>query len=301
MIGRRIVTNRINPRLVAVLLACAAPSGCADPDALFSPVRVYPMGTGQYMVTCVDSVGFCTGQSAKLCPAGYHVSSSATNPMDFGRMTMVIQCAAASPPPPSIPRAEAPARSGAPSEYDNYLNAVVVIKTGKALGTGFFVSPAGLIVTNKHVVESNKIVEVWYRSGEHSDGSVIAVDAVKDLAIVKVQVKPPAVLELSRGGDARIGGEVIAIGAPEGFSWSISKGIVSAFRDKKELRYIQTDTAINHGNSGGPLIDLKSGHVIGINSLGIDKREAEGLNFAVSSEDALFSFGNLISGTVATQ
>ncbi|HEX7008034.1 MAG TPA: trypsin-like peptidase domain-containing protein, partial [Alphaproteobacteria bacterium] len=85
-----------------------------------------------------------------------------------------------------------------------------------------------------------------------------------------------------------------AIGTPEGLSWSVSKGIVSALRDLRGLRLVQTDAAINHGNSGGPLIELGSGKVIGVNALSFRKDLAEGLNFAVSAEDVRMTFGRYL-------
>lgn len=76
---------------VAVLLALA---GCVgtDPSAPLSAVRVYEMGSDQFMVTCVDSPGFCAQQANESCPAGFDVVSNTTNPADFGRMTMIIRC-----------------------------------------------------------------------------------------------------------------------------------------------------------------------------------------------------------------
>jgi serine protease Do len=72
--------------------------------------------------------------------------------------------------------------------------------------------------------------------------------------------------------------------------WSVARGIVSALRIDKGTRVIQTDTAINHGNSGGPLIDITTGIVIGVNTSGFDKSTSEGLNFAVASEEVLATF-----------
>jgi hypothetical protein len=75
-------------------VACFALAGCVstDPDAPLSFVRVYPMGTSQFMITCVDSPGFCASQAAKTCPTGFDVVSNSSNPADYGRMTMIIKC-----------------------------------------------------------------------------------------------------------------------------------------------------------------------------------------------------------------
>lgn len=85
------------PQLTAVSLcaACAILYGCVsttDSGAILSAVRSYPMGPGQFMVTCVDSPAYCANESNKLCPQGFNVTSNTTNPQDYGRMTMIIRC-----------------------------------------------------------------------------------------------------------------------------------------------------------------------------------------------------------------
>lgn len=87
-----------------------------------------------------------------------------------------------------------------------------------------------------------------------------------------------------------MGADVLAVGAPEGFSWTVSKGIVSAIRDAGGLRIIQTDAPINRGNSGGPLILIESGRVIGVNTLKLRRDGAEGLGFAVSAQNVRAAF-----------
>jgi len=178
----------------------------------------------------------------------------------------------------------------APSKYDALLDGVVTIGTADAFGSGFFVSADGLIVTNRHVVENEKTVSVRTRDGGVSLGQVIARNATKDLALVRVRSARISYLSLSPGGHAGSGNEVIAIGTPEGLDWSVSRGIVSAVRRTRSRLLIQTDAAVNMGNSGGPLIDLASGLVIGVNTFGARKDTAEGLNFAVASEEVLATF-----------
>lgn len=171
------------------------------------------------------------------------------------------------------------------SKYDQYLNAVVVILNGGSLGSGFFVNQSGLIVTNNHVVNGQRRVKVNLRNGKELTGFVEKVDRVKDLALVKVDYNSPFSLQLGSLQDAAIGTDVMAIGAPQGLSWSIAKGIVSAVRNDPGYTVIQTDAAINPGNSGGPLLIPGSGKVIGVNSFGLRKDISEGLNFAVGSDE----------------
>lgn len=192
---------------------------------------------------------------------------------------------------PSAAAAAAAAPSPrAKSKYDDLLDGVVTIRTSESMGSGFFVSSDGYIVTNKHVVGSEGTVSVKTRDGSVSLGEVIARNALKDLALVRVKGERFTHLKLSNGEHAGIGNDVIAIGTPKGFDWSVSRGIISAVRIEPAARYIQTDAAVNLGNSGGPLIDLASGQVVGVNTLVIRKDIAEGLNFAVASEEVLQIF-----------
>ncbi len=175
------------------------------------------------------------------------------------------------------------------------MDSVVVISTSKGIGTGFLVSSNGYIISNQHVVGEQQFISVKMRSGEVVTGTVIKTNKVQDLALIKITGTNYNWIRLSKGDDIKVGGDVLAIGTPKGLSWSISKGIVSAVRTDQTVRYIQTDAAINHGNSGGPLIDISTGRVIGVNTFGFNKSISEGLNFAVSSEDVLTAFSSYIT------
>ena len=165
---------------------------------------------------------------------------------------------------------------------------VVMISAGKTTGSGFVVRHIRnqtLILTNSHVIKGANNITVEWPDG-NTDSALVVLDGgatttLNDLALLKVSGKEGKVLPLKKG-QAIVGGEVIAIGAPEGLSFTLTKGVVSSLRDSG--RIIQTDTAINPGSSGGPLIN-QSGCVIGVNTLGMIERE--GLNFAISSEIAL--------------
>ena len=156
-------------------------------------------------------------------------------------------------------------------------------------------SSSGYIISNQHVVGDEKNITVKMKSGEVAIGNVIKKNKRQDLVLIKITGSNYNWIRLSKGDDIKIGGDVLAIGTPEGLSWSISKGIVSAVRTNQRGRYIQTDAAVNHGNSGGPLIDISTGRAIGVNTFGVNKNIAEGLNFAISSEDVLSNFGSYIT------
>ena len=167
--------------------------------------------------------------------------------------------------------------------------AVVMISTNKATGSGFVVrhlKNETLILTNSHVLEgATKIIVEW--NDGNKDNATIVLDGkgkttLTDLALLKVDGNEGRVLPL-KTSPAVIGGDVLAIGAPQGLSYTLTKGIVSSIRDKG--RIIQTDAAINPGSSGGPLInDL--GCVVGVNTLA-GRNDAINMNFAISSQVAL--------------
>jgi serine protease Do len=140
----------------------------------------------------------------------------------------------------------------------------------KTYGSGFIIDPTGIIVTNKHVIDGALSVTVLFSDGNHAEGKVVAAAAMTDLAVVKVNVdRPLPVLAWGDSDTLRVGEAVLSIGNPLGIGMSVSAGIVSALnRDLQDTpfdNYIQTDAAINHGNSGGPLVN-RSGEVIGVDT-----------------------------------
>lgn len=175
--------------------------------------------------------------------------------------------------------------------FDNVV--VVYVAAKQALGSGFFVAP-DVVLTNWHVVEDKAFVEMKTYDKQETFGKVVAKDVRLDLALVKVQ---------SRGRPVRfysektlpLGATVEAIGHPKRLEFSITRGVVSAVRRHpsinlsggggKEVLYIQTDAPINPGNSGGPL--FLGDRVVGVNTWGLKKDTAEGLNFAVHYSEVL--------------
>ena len=179
--------------------------------------------------------------------------------------------------------------------YNKLINGIVHIDVedgneGK-IGSGFIVGYQGditLIITNSHVIVGSKRVEVRLPNDKKYLATVVfdggGESDKNDLAILKVLGKIGKVLTLKESQPVQ-GEDVLAIGSNFGFSFSSTKGIVSKIWEKEGL--IQTDTSINGGNSGGPLIN-HSGCVIGVNTFGIDPSENgsgdSGLNFAISSK-----------------
>ena len=164
---------------------------------------------------------------------------------------------------------------------------VVLISTDKATGSGFVarhIKNQTLILTNSHVIEGANGITIEWSDGNQDKATVVLdggnTTTLTDLALLKIDGREGKVLPLKKD-KAIVGEDVIAIGAPENLSFTLTKGIVSSLRDSE--RIVQTDTAINPGSSGGPLINL-AGCVVGVNTL--ITKDSVGLNFAISSGTA---------------
>jgi S1-C subfamily serine protease len=154
-----------------------------------------------------------------------------------------------------------------------------------ALGSGFLISAGGEIVTNYHVIKDahSAIVKLSNGAFFRVDG-VLASDADKDLAIIKVSGKNLPFLTLGNIDHLHVGDHVVAIGSPLGLEGTVSDGIVSAVRDVAKMRWIQTTAPVSHGNSGGPLLDMND-HVVGVITWGVNLELGQNLNFAAPSSE----------------
>lgn len=176
-----------------------------------------------------------------------------------------------------------------------------------ALGSGFVISADGLIITNNHVIEGADEINVIFADGRQLRAELIGTDVATDVAVLKVeQDEPFAYVEFADSEQAQVGDWVMAIGNPFGFGGSVSVGIVSARnRDIQSGNYddyIQTDAAINSGNSGGPLFNL-NGEVLGVNTAIITPTGGSvGLGFSIPSNlvrqisDQLIQYGKARRG-----
>lgn len=165
---------------------------------------------------------------------------------------------------------------------------------GQSLGSGFVVDPRGYILTNAHVVDGARSIRVTLADDTRVEGDVRSQDKRNDLAIVQVQVRNLPVAIIGNAKNVKSGDSVVAIGSPHGLDHTVTSGIVSSNdRNINGRHYIQTDAALNEGNSGGPLLNDR-GEVIGVNTM-IDK-DASRLGFAVPINAA---FGLLKSSGVA--
>lgn len=170
-----------------------------------------------------------------------------------------------------------------------------------AVGSGFLVDKSGYILTNAHVVAEAAKITVRLDSGEEYPGKVVGIDSETDIAVLKIDAgKDLPVVQLGDSNTARVGEWVLAIGSPFGLARTVTAGIVSQVnRDTPSTtpfqKFIQTDAAINRGNSGGPLVNMK-GEVIGVNSqIATSTGDYNGVGFALPSNEAYGVFKQIVA------
>src|SRR5712672_1407388 len=164
----------------------------------------------------------------------------------------------------------------------------------RGVGSGFIIDPKGYILTNNHVIEGATRITIGLLTGERYRGKVVGIDKETDLAVIKIDA--PHDLPTMKFGDsnaAQVGDWVLAIGSPFGLDQTVTAGIISKKeRDSQAFtnfqRFLQTDAAINRGNSGGPLVNMH-GEAIGVNSqIATLTGDYNGIGFALPSNEAKF-------------
>jgi S1-C subfamily serine protease len=181
--------------------------------------------------------------------------------------------------------------------------AVVNLRTGRrnqsSSGSGVIFTENGLILTNQHVVQDSQLIRVRFVDGSEGIAETLGVDSSTDLAVIQMKAFPGAFAKFGRSSTLRVGQLVMAIGSPLGFESTVTAGVISALgRSLRSVTgyvindVIQTDAALNPGNSGGPLLD-SAGSIIGINTAAI--QPAQGLCFAVPIDIASTVIPQLVS------
>lgn len=172
----------------------------------------------------------------------------------------------------------------------------------RGVGSGFIIDPKGYILTNNHVIDGATRITIGLLTGERFRGKVVGIDKETDLAIIKIDA--PHDLPVMKFGDsnaAQVGDWVLAIGSPFGLDQTVTAGIISKKeRDSQTFtsfqRFLQTDAAINRGNSGGPLVNMH-GEAIGVNSqIATLTGDYNGIGFALPSNEAKFVCQQILSG-----
>ena len=169
-----------------------------------------------------------------------------------------------------------------------------------SVGSGFIVDKSGYILTNQHVVDDAARITVKLDSGEEFTAKVVGVDELTDLAVLKVEAgRDLPFLKFGDSEMAEVGDWVLAVGSPFGLAKSVTAGIISQTRRRTPYatafqRFIQTDAAINRGNSGGPLVNL-DGDVIGVNSqIATTTGDYNGVGFALPAREASYVFEQIL-------
>ncbi len=170
-----------------------------------------------------------------------------------------------------------------------------------AVGSGFIVDKSGYIMTNKHVVEDSSRITVRLTTDEEFQAHVVGLDEETDLAVLKIDAgRDLPFIKLANSDNARIGDWVLAIGSPFGLAQTITAGIISQTQRETPYasvfqKFIQTDAAINRGNSGGPLVNM-DGEVVGINSqIATSTGDYNGIGFALPSNEASYVYRQILA------
>jgi serine protease Do len=171
----------------------------------------------------------------------------------------------------------------------------------RGVGSGFIVSPKGHILTNHHVIEDATRITVGLQSGEKYTATVVGVDPETDVAVIKIDApKDLPTVTLGDSNSAQVGDWVLAMGSPFGLDQTVTAGIISKKERESQYftvfqRFLQTDAAINRGNSGGPLVNMR-GEVIGMNSqIATSTGDYNGIGFALPANETNFVYKQLVA------
>jgi serine protease Do len=278
-------TRLTSPRALAIALASAGVIGAvgagAYTSAVSAPTNATPIAAAPAMVTLPD---FSTITS-RDGPAVVNISVTGTMKASDDEAAAEIQ--GVDPEDPMFQFFRRFQGQINPRGQQQQQRDVPV----RAQGSGFIVDPSGIIITNAHVVKDAKEVTVKLTDRREYRAKVLGADAKTDIAVLKIDAKNLPVLALGNTKDLKVGEWVLAIGSPFGFENTVTAGVVSAkgrsLPDDSYVPFIQTDVAVNPGNSGGPLLNTR-GEVVGINSQIYSRSGGyQGVSFAIPIDVAV--------------
>ncbi|MBJ2154778.1 DegQ family serine endoprotease [Variovorax sp. IB41] len=278
-------TRLTSPRALAIALASAGVIGAvgagAYTSAVSAPTNATPIAAAPAMVTLPD---FSTITS-RDGPAVVNISVTGTMKASDDEAAAEIQ--GIDPDDPMFQFFRRFQGQMGPRGQKQQQRDVPV----RAQGSGFIVDPSGIIITNAHVVKDAKEVTVKLTDRREYRAKVLGADAKTDIAVLKIDAKNLPVLALGNTKDLKVGEWVLAIGSPFGFENTVTAGVVSAkgrsLPDDSYVPFIQTDVAVNPGNSGGPLLNTR-GEVVGINSQIYSRSGGyQGVSFAIPIDVAV--------------
>jgi serine protease Do len=247
------------------------------------------------LLAAVALAGVCTGAGSRAAPSG---DAALVRRVAPGVVTIMVEQQRVNQADRAAERAERRAQAEAdPNEVNAVIRRLLSAQSDVArrdegptgsLGSGFVIREDGLIVTNRHVILDARTVRVRIPDGRELPASIVGSDAVTDIALLKIDAGRLPALRLGSSQAVAVGDAVIAIGNPYGLGQSVSAGIISArgriLEDDPYIDFLQTDAAINRGNSGGPLVTM-DGTVVGVTSAIFSPSGGSvGLGFAIPAE-----------------
>jgi len=271
--------NRINLRALALnaLVTLSLGAAILAPQPALAQARALPDFTDLVDQVGPSVVNIRTLEKAK--PASASGGGNEEQMLEFFRRFGI-------PVPPNMPRSPRPDR-GQPDEDQP-----------RGVGSGFVLSSDGFVMTNAHVVDGADEVIVTLPDKREFKAKVVGADKRTDVAVLKIDAKQLPAVAVGEVSRVKVGEWVMAIGTPFGLENTVTAGIVSAkARDTgEEIRFIQTDVAVNPGNSGGPLINMR-GEVVGINSQILSRSGGfMGISLSIPIDDAMKVADQLRSG-----
>lgn len=270
-----------------------------------SALRRTKIGVSALFLACL---AFGADASAQVNPAVETLKNTTTSPerlsASFSEVARAVENSVVSidtkgKVPEVTAKGEEPP-AGTPDDILEFFRRQMPQRPSYSVGSGFIVDKSGYILTNAHVVEDASRITVKLNSGEEYVAKVIGSDEETDVAVLKIEAgKDLPFVRLADSERAKVGDWVLAIGSPFGLARTVTAGIIS--QTKRETPYasafqkfIQTDAAINRGNSGGPLVDM-NGEVIGINSqIATSTGDYNGVGFALPSNEAGYVYKQIL-------